>query len=138
MGKRAKILLFIFLISILFFSYWWFFLKKEKCETEECFKENLLNCKKAYYQKEEKFVFDYNILGKKDDSCVVEVKLVFAAGEPKFSRLVGKSMKCYLPLNYFGFPEKEISLCSGPLKEEAGYLMIKESYTYISQNLGKP
>ncbi|MEM4181660.1 MAG: hypothetical protein QXX68_00705 [Candidatus Pacearchaeota archaeon] len=138
MGKKRTIFLGILFLCILLFSYWFFLIKKEKCETEECFKENLLNCKKADYQKEEKFVFDYNILGKKDDSCVVEVKLVFAAGEPKFSRLLGKSMKCYLPLNYFGFPEKEIDFCSGPLKEEIGYLMIKESYTYISQNLGKP
>lgn len=139
MEKRGKyILLGILVLLVLSFSYWFFFLKKEKCQTIECFRENLLKCNRAIFQREENFVYEYEILGKRKDECVVSVKLVFAGAEPKLSNLVGKSMKCYLPLYYFAFPERELDYCEGPLKEEIQYYLIKEAYTYISQNLGKP
>lgn len=138
MEKKRKILLLFVALIIFIGGYWLFFIKKEECKTLDCFKEKLLKCEKAHYQREEKFVYEYNIIGKKKDSCVIEVKFVFAGGEPKLERLVGKKMICNLPLGYVEFPEREIDYCTGNLKEEIQYLMIKESYSFLSQSLGRP
>ncbi|MEM4719498.1 MAG: hypothetical protein QXG18_01375 [Candidatus Pacearchaeota archaeon] len=138
MEKERIILLFIIFMLISFISYILFFKKTQVCENLDCFKKNLLDCKKSSFQKNGSFIYEYKILGKKNQKCVVEVKMLFAGGEPKLKNLVNKKMKCYLPLNYFEFPEKEINLCSGKLKEEIQYYLIKESYEFLSQNLGKP
>ncbi len=137
MEKKVKYSLVVIIILGLAFSYWFFFLKIEKCETFECFKKNLINCKRTTFQREENFVYKYKIIGEKKDECVVEVKILFTGGDPKLNTLLNKKMTCSLPLNYFTLPEKEIKYCTGPLKEEAQYLLIRDAYTYLSQNLGK-
>ncbi|MEM4331136.1 MAG: hypothetical protein QW273_03990 [Candidatus Pacearchaeota archaeon] len=137
MKKKYFILLLSFLFILIVFLVWYYFFYFSNCSNEECFFEKLAKCSKATYSVKESWAYSYKILGAKEEKCAVEVKLLFAGGEPKFSSLIGKKMICYLPLRYLEFPENDLSFCEGPLKEEVQYLLIKDAYTFLFQKLGK-
>lgn len=109
----------------------------EKCETLDCFNEHLIECSRATYIYSDKLTYNYNILGIKKGECLIRTKLLFAGLEPRFDSLLNKEMDCSLPLKMIDFPENNLDYCSGKLKEELQYLVIRDLYQYAAQNLGK-
>ena len=80
--------------------------------------------------------FEYKILLKDGDDCVVKVKLLRGDLSNQDSlALQSKSMKCNLPFGFVVAPEDDISKCHGLLKEGLQDLIIKKMHTYIVQNL---
>jgi hypothetical protein len=137
MKKRWFMLSIVIIVLAIAFSFWYFFINYERCEDRECFNRNLIGCSRAKYTNQAEWVFEYFIRGEKDGECVVDAKLVFAGAEPKFDSLIGKKMRCFMPLRMADLPENHIDYCTGPLKEEIQYLVIKDLYKYAAQNLGK-
>lgn len=126
-----------FLLILVLFLFWYFFLYYPVCDNENCFFDKMATCSKVRYTSNHSWAYFYEIEGERKDACLIKVKLVFAGGEEKFSKLIGKRMNCYLPLRYIDLPENNLEFCNGPLKEEIQYFLIKDSITYINQNLGK-
>ena len=137
MKKRNLIVLITIVLIALVFASWYFFLKTEKCEDRECFTRNLASCERAEFLKEDGWAYQYKIIGERQGNCVVDVELVFAGLEQKFDPLLNKKMRCSMPLRMIDFPEEHLDYCTGPLKQEKQYLVIRDLYQYAAQNLGK-
>ncbi len=116
---------------------WYLFFFAEKCGDIDCFNSHLADCSRANYLNKGEWTYRYDIKGIKAGECIVDVKLVFAGLETKFDPLVGKSMRCSIPLKKIDLPEEDMEYCTGPLKENVQYLIIKDLYQHAAQNLGK-
>jgi len=137
MKKRWFVLAVFFILIALAIGTWYLFFKAEKCSDLECFQKNLADCSKASYKNEGEWTYTYKIDGEKEGKCIVDAKLIFAGLEPKFNSLIGKGMKCSMPIRMIDFPENNLDYCTGPLKESIQYLVIKDLYQYAAENLGK-
>lgn len=134
--KFSKILPLIFLV--LFIVIFILTNYQKDCEYNKgCFDDALNKCIKAkHLSEEEESLFEYKIIGKKSDNCVVEIKLLsLDPGNELKESFLGKSMTCSLPL------DKEINLetieyCTGPLKEAMYELIIQKMYNIMAQSLG--
>ena len=115
------------------------FYKTPACNTYECFKTHMTECSKASYVNEQpEASWGYDIVGKQDTSCQVEVTLLQAKkGDLGIDRLNGQTMMCIYPAGVSVYPEKNLDVCSGKLKENLQGLLIKKLYTYILDNLGE-
>ena len=109
-----------------------------KCDTFECFQENMRACKQAVYLNEEpQATWKYEILGKEKDECLVKTSLIQPKqGELKLEKLAGLSMTCAFPLGITTYPEKYLDRCHGLLKEELQTIIIEKLHTYIIENIG--
>lgn len=137
MKKGTLILIAFLLLVTLIFASWYFFLKTEKCEDRNCFIRNLAACERAEFLREDQWAYHYKIIGERNGNCAVDVELVFAGLESKFDPLLNKKMRCSMPLRMVDFPEEHLDYCTGPLKQEKQYLVIRDLYQYAAQNLGK-
>jgi hypothetical protein len=137
MKKRVLIGVIGLAIIIIVFVTWYFFFSAERCEDIDCFNKHFAECSRASYLNKGEWTYQYNIKGIKNGECVVDIKLIFAGLENKFDSIVGKSMRCSIPLRKIDLPEKDLEYCTGPLKEGIQYLVIKDLYQYAAQNLGK-
>ena len=137
MKKRTLIIFIAIVLISLVFASWYFFLKTEKCEDRECFVAHLAACERAEFLREGEWAYQYKIIGEREGNCVVDVELVFAGLERKFEPLLNKEMRCSMPLRMVDFPEEHLDYCTGPLKQEKQYLVIRDLYQYAAQNLGK-
>lgn len=114
------------------------FFKQRVCNDLECFQEASLNCLRASYLNEDPTAtWKYKILGMEGDDCRIKVTLVSATqGELGISRLEGESMVCYVQ-GSTSYPEKDLKVCHGLLKEDLLDIIITKLHTYIINNLGK-
>jgi hypothetical protein len=111
----------------------------EKCEGFECFKETMEKCAPVYYVNEEtEASWGYEIKGLSGSLCEVEVKLLLAKqGELGIDSLVGEKMSCFYPKGLGVYPEEDLSVCHGRLKEDLQQIIINKLHAYIIENLGK-
>jgi hypothetical protein len=116
-----------------------FLIFTRECEDKECFDANLARCRRARYVSEvEEASWIFTIRGKEKGNCEIDVELAnVKQGDISLSSAVGKQMTCYLPLNSITVPGDDLSLCTGPLKEEMQDLIIKKMHAYILENLGQ-
>ena len=126
----ALVLLFITLV--VFTSYFLFYYPKPCADTNgECFSNAMANCKSVSWIKEDvEASWVYTIKKtSRDYSCEVEVKLLkMKEGTIDSEELQGKKMLCIIPKGETQFPEKDISRCSGELKEELQDLIIQRMH----------
>ncbi|MBS3077225.1 hypothetical protein J4233_03045 [Candidatus Pacearchaeota archaeon] len=115
------------------------FVRMPKCQTFECYEENMRQCKQVQYLNDgEEATWRYKILGIQDGACVVEVTLLQPkAGELGIEKLSGYSMECGFPKGIVAYPEKDLGSCHGRLKEEMQEIIIKKLHTYIVKNIGE-
>jgi len=137
--KRQKEILISVTIVILFFVALYHSLKEEKCLNIECFKENMLICKPAHYINEDpQASWEYNIIEEKNNKCNIKVTLINAKeGELGLKNYNGKSMICSYGYGIFAYPEKNLGLCHGELKEGMQTILIDKLYNQIIKNLGE-
>ena len=108
------------------------------CKNQACFTDYLTKCHQAKFIRPGEMVFEYKILGRKNDKCIVQVKLLRGDLSNKDSReLEGKEMKCEVPLGAAILPESNIDNCHGYLKEGLQDLIIAKLHKYIVQNIGE-
>jgi hypothetical protein len=134
MKKRNLILISLIALILVVFTIFYLF-NYETCESLDCFNENFIKCSRAKYLHSEGWAYEYFINGEKEGDCSVEVTLKFAGSEPKFDSIVGEKMECLVPLRKIDLPEKDLDYCSGPLKEELQFLIIKDLYIGLTENI---
>jgi len=110
-----------------------------ECKSFECFMNNMGECKKATYINDEpEASWEYEIMGKDEENCRVDVKLLLAKkGELGIDKVVGYGMRCIYPSGSGVYPEKDLDKCHGRLKEELQRIIIDKLHAYIIENLGK-
>jgi hypothetical protein len=115
------------------------FFNSPRCQTFECFETYMQDCKSAQYLNDDnESTWRYHILGAQDGACVIEVTLLQSkTGELGIEQLTGYSMECGYPKGVVAYPEKDLGMCHGRLKEEMQGLIIKRLHTYIVDNLGE-
>jgi hypothetical protein len=139
--RRVGIALIILFVALILFSGYFLFYYPKLCEdtTGECFVDAMDNCKSVSWIKEdEQASWVYAIKGGGvNGACKVEVKLLkMKQGTIDSEKLQGKAMICNVLKGETRFPEKDISRCSGELKEELQDLIIQRMHNYLLENVG--
>ncbi len=137
-SKNLWFLLFVLILISLFLIYYIFF-KFSTCYTKNCFYGSLSNCDKISWIREtDDADWFYKILEKEDDYCRVEVELLkLKKGKIDLEELEGEKMICNVLKEEIGYPEEDISKCSGKLKEKLQEIIIQRMHDYLLQNLGE-
>lgn len=114
------------------------FFKQRICPDIQCFQEASKECFRFQYTNEDVVAtWKYEILGKSGDNCKIRVTLINAkSGELGIDKLAGKQMDCYTQ-GAVSYPEKDLSMCHGILKEDLLNIIITKLHGYIIDNLGK-
>lgn len=139
--KTFWILLALLLIAIILAFY--FRLKPAPCSLIcgdfACFSSEMIKCSKAeYLNPESEAVWSYKIKGISDDKCRIEISISEASnGSLGLSKLREYKMDCLYPLGVSNYPGKDLTKCSGPLKEEMQALIIERMQTYIISQMGQ-
>lgn len=113
--------------------------KPIKCDDKNCFNSAMDNCKRISWVREDaQASWVYQVTGNaKGDTCKVNVKLLkLKEGTIDSEKLEGLEMVCTMPKTETQFPEKDISVCSGLLKEELQDIIIQRMHNYLLENLG--
>jgi len=113
--------------------------RSEDCVNYECFQRNMVKCFPASYINEEPVAaWYYEVKGEKAGECQVEVTLLLAKqGELGLDELEGLSMTCSYPLGVSAYPDKDLSVCHGRLKEDLQGVIIEKLHKYVLENLGE-
>lgn len=127
----ALILASVVLIYYLFFDY-------DVCSDESCFNTALNGCDSVSWMRyDEDADWLYRIVGSNGGRCEVEVRLMkIKKGKVDLEWLEGKGMICRVG-SEGGYPESDISKCTGKLKEDLQDVIINRMHDYILQNLGE-
>ncbi len=120
-------------------SIYFLFIYSSMCGDELCFSKKLVKCDRAHYiESSAETVKQYNILGKKDNKCQVEVEILqIRQGSVELASLEGKSMICSMGLGVSADPESNIKFCHGILKEEIQEAIIQRMHSQIIENIGQ-
>lgn len=139
MNKRAGLITFILVLVFLLALALYATFGHASCGSLSCFQENMARCSLAtYVQEEPQASWQYNIEGRKNDKCTIKVTLLQAKeGDLELRNFEGNSMTCSYPAGTIAFPEKDMALCHGQLKEDLQGLIIKKLHQYILDNLGE-
>jgi len=109
-------------------------------DNEDCFNRAFYSCTKAKVIGEQSGnIFEYRILEKKEENCLVSVELIEVnpdLDDLTKQRFQDRSMECLLPINE-GFTTDNLNLCEGPLKESIYEVTIQKMYNLLAQNLGE-
>jgi len=137
--KRLALAIIFFLVSFLLLTVYTFFYSVKSCSGVDCFVDSMGSCKKVTWVRQDaKASWRYSILGNAGkDICKVDVKLLkINQGFVENEKLIGKEMICNLPKGETQFPEEDLSICSGLLKEEMQEIIIQKMHNYLLENLG--
>lgn len=140
--KINKVMIFVAVFVVLAVStYFYFkiFLIKEECASQQCFLENMAECKgTAFNSMQEDAVWAYAVQGTQGGSCKVSVKVVEVKKSTSSEKdLEGKEMTCYVPKGMLMMPEEKIEYCHGLLKEAIQDQIIERMHLYIVQKIGQ-
>ena len=138
MKKLGVILLILVFVAFLVASYFTF-IYKTNCPDIHCWRTKLEGCNKARYISDGgDIIWIYEIKGKENDKCIVNVEVMrIVRGLDKTRAMEGMSMDCYLPLGVYVAPERNPNICHGRLKEEIQTLMIEKLHQYVLDNIGE-
>lgn len=122
---------------VVFLSAVYFTFRPTECADYTCFSEEMAKCSKANYINDGiEATWKYEVRGMVDETCEVEVTLLnMKEGELSTATLEGKSMSCFYPRGESAYPERDLSLCHGRLKEDIQEMIIKRLHGYVLSNL---
>ncbi len=138
--KRILISIIILVIALIILLAYFLFFYTKQCKDETCYYNSIQNCKKVYFIRDDpQAVWQYRIMGNSaNDACKVEVQLLkLKQGTTENENLIGKQMICSVYKTSQDYPEKLISECTGPLKEEMQTVIINRMHTYLLKNIGR-
>ncbi len=138
--KRVGLALIILIVALIIFTGYFLFFYERQCDTAECFVDAMKNCKVvSWIRSDEQASWLYTIKwGADGDNCKIEVKLLeIKQGTIDSEKLAGKEMLCTMQKGDTRFPEKDISKCTGLLKEELQDLIIQRMHNYLLENIGQ-
>lgn len=139
-GDKKKNLLTAIILILLIVNFV-IFIYTPKCDTQDCFINALIKCKKSsFINKQEDSVWSYIIKGISNKECIVHVKNIYLKMDVETTKeLQRKEMVCRIPMDIAGsfMPQSKIEYCGGELKESIQDLMIKKMHLFIIQNIGE-
>src|SRR5204862_4458302 len=123
------------IIAFVFAIYFTF--QPTQCQQYECFQQHMSSCSPATFVNEEpEASWGYETLKRDKGNCDVKVSLLQAKeGDLKLRDYEGHAMTCIYPLGVVAYPDKDLSVCHGLLKEELQALVIEKLHSYIISNL---
>jgi len=137
--KRISISFIVLLVGLIIYSGYFLIYKPVECSDKTCFNDAMDNCKRISWIREDaQASWLYRVNGNdKGDACTVNVKLLkMKEGTIDSENLEGLEMDCVMPKTETQFPEKDISVCTGGLKEELQDIVIQRMHNYLLENLG--
>jgi hypothetical protein len=137
---RVVLALIFLTIAFIIFLLFMLFFNTGTCKDLTCFREAMADCSRVSCIKEDdQASWQYKITGMSGaDSCEVEVVLInMKRGSIDSEKLRGESMVCDFPRLSASFPEKDMSRCTGILKEDLQEIIISRMHSYLLQNLGE-
>ncbi len=140
MQKRVGLAVLILLGFLILFSGYFLFIYAKPVLNTEDFGNAMINCNHVSWIKEDaQASWLYTIKGNaQGDACDIEVKLLkMKQGTLDSEKLQGMKMLCVQGKGDTQFPEKDISKCSGELKEQLQELIIQRMHNYILDNFGE-
>lgn len=111
-----------------------------RCTEFSCFEAHMTKCRPATYinDGEKEASWKYEVIGTSDKKCDVRVTLLLAKeSNLDLRQYEGKEMTCSHPLGVAGYPEKNLAVCRGELKEGLQAIVIEKLYKYIVTNIGE-
>ena len=138
--KRVGLALIMLIIALIVFTGYYIFFYESECGDAQCFVDSMKNCKPvSWIRGDEQASWLYRIDGKAEgESCNIIVKLLeVKQGTIDSEVLIGKEMTCTMQKGDTRFPEKDISMCTGVLKEEMQDLLIQRMHNYLLENVGQ-
>lgn len=137
-NKWTLVFAIILVVAIIVALYFTFFYASS-CASFECFQEAMKKCSKVTYVNEEpEASWGYKITGKSGGQCFIKVTLLQAKqGELGIDKLNGYGMECAYPTGISTYPEKDLTRCSGKLREELQTIVINKLHSYLLSNLGQ-
>jgi len=131
------LIIFAIVLAIAVLALYNLFFKSVQCLNFECFDKSMRACESAnYVNNDQEASWRYDIIGPSGNDCVIVVKLLSArVGELKLERLEGFDMECFYPLGDSAYPEKDMRLCHGRLKEEFQGIVIERLHKVVIENL---
>jgi len=136
--KRIKISLIVLILGLSLFAGYFLLFYFKPCGDLDCFNDAMKNCERVSLIKEDKqAVWVYNILGNLDkDRCKVEVRLTkLKEGGIETEILQNKKMICEVLKTETIYPEEDMSVCTGSLKEGLQEILIQRMHNYLLENL---
>ncbi len=139
MGKGLVITLTVLAVVVLAAAIYFSFFFDYNCDDKACFQAHQQKCSRTNFINDiEEATWEYNIKGKNDGACEIEVKMLqIKEGTLDKKKLEGLTMICTLPIGSAASPESDIGLCHGELKEEMQNLIIQKLHYYIIDNIGQ-
>ena len=137
---RVGIALVILIIGLIAFSSYFLFFYAKPVQTSQEFVDAMSYCKDVSWIREDaQASWLYKIKGgAKGDACEVEIRLLkIKEGTIEAEKLEGTKMICTVQKGETQFPEKDISKCTGKLKEELQDIIIQRMHNYLLQNVGE-
>ena len=138
-SKRTLVTIIFFVLLISIIVYFLFFQVKS-CKETQCFIDAMANCKKVSFLKQDPNAdWVYTITGNgQKDSCLIKIQLIrLKQGAVEGEKLEGEEMMCDLKKGNNEYPEKDLSRCTGKLKEHIQELIIQRMHNYIIQSIGE-
>lgn len=138
--KRVGLALIILIIVLVVFTGYFLIFYARPCIDSTCFVSAMETCKRVSWIREDaQASWLYVVKGNaKGDACKVQVKLLkMKQGTIDSEKLQGQQMTCIVQKGETQFPEKDISRCSGVLKEELQDLIIQRMHNYLLANVGE-
>lgn len=107
------------------------------CESFTCFQDKMSACERGSFINEEpQASWRYTIQGTRDDQCQIEVTLLQAKEGPlQLREFEGHSMTCGFAQGLVTYPDKDLSVCHGLLKEDLQGVIIEKLHAYLLENL---
>ena len=115
------------------------FYYQSSCTSYDCFQSAMKKCTHAVYVNEaSEASWKYSVSGLQGNQCNIGVILLQAKkGEFGLDKYNGDGMTCSYPFGTAAYPEKDLSRCTGKLKEDLQGIIINKLYQYLLQNLGQ-
>lgn len=138
--KYDGVIIVLVLLIVVSFSFALYFTwKPETCESYSCFQDHMVECSRATYVNEEpEASWRYTVLRRTRESCVIDVILLQAKeGDLKLRESEGAHMECAYPSGVVAYPDKDLSVCHGILKENLQNIIIERLHSYLLENLGE-
>lgn len=109
----------------------------EPCETYACFQDHMAVCSRATYVNEEpEASWRYTIVRRTSETCEIRVVLLQAKeGDLQLRGFESHTMICTYSRGVVAYPDKDMSLCHGLLKEDLQGIIIEKLHRYLVDNL---
>ena len=138
--RRVGIALIILIIALVIFTGYFLFFYERQCSDAQCFVNAMTSCEPvSWIRADDQASWLYVIKSNaKGDACKIEVELLeVKQGTLDSEGLQGKKMICIIQKGETRFPEKDISKCTGVLKEEIQEQIIQRMHNYLLENVGE-